>query len=73
MSIDSEADQDLTLDAQAADQVAGGRRTKKTAAHLTSKPVGAPPRVITIEATTPPVPGPPDPGADNSGPEADDC
>ena len=75
MSIKSEAEQDLTLEAQDAEKVVGGLKTsKKKAAHPRTKPVaGAAPKVITVVAATPPVPGPPDPGADNSGPEVDDC
>ena len=73
MSIESDADQDLALNPEQAEGVAGGRKAKK-AAHPSAKPaVSTMPLVVNVQATAPPIPGPPDPGADNSGPEADDC
>jgi hypothetical protein len=75
MSIDSEAEKDLSLEADHAENVVGGHgKSKKAAKHSASKPLaGAAPVMITVEPTTPAVPSTPDPGADSSGPEADDC
>jgi hypothetical protein len=73
MSIESDADQDLALNPEQAEGVAGGRKAKK-AAHFSAKPAPSTmPLVVNVQATAPPIPGPADPGADNSGPEADDC
>jgi hypothetical protein len=75
MSIESDAGQDLALNAEQAEGVAGGRKAKKAtkAAHAANPAARTMPLVVTVEATSPPVAGPPDPGADNSGPEADNC
>jgi hypothetical protein len=75
MSIESEASQDLALETEQAEAVRGGQRKSKTeTAHVAKTPRARTlPLVVTVEATTPAVPGAPDPGADNSGPEADNC
>lgn len=74
MSIEAEAEKDLTLESKDAEQVDGGRRkSKQGSTQATAKTAARGPLVVTVAATTPPVPGPPDPGADNSGPEADNC
>ena len=72
MSIESDAGQDLALNPEQAEGIAGGRKAKK-AAHVAKPAASTMPLVVNVQATAPPVPGPPDPGADNSGPEADDC
>ena len=72
MSIESDANQDLAMSPEQAEGVAGGRKAKK-ASHAAKPPARTVPLVVTVEATAPPIPGPPDTGADNSGPEADDC
>ena len=62
MSTEQEAQRDLSLDTDAAEEVVGGRsvtrRTKKTAHNLTS------PKIITVPpgSTTPWEPDPTDPG-----------
>lgn len=74
MSMESEAGHDLALGHDDAEEVVGGRRKSKSAVTGTGRyPARALPVVITVEPTTPPVPGPPDLGADNSGPDADNC
>lgn len=73
MSIESDAGQDLALNQEQAEGIAGGRKSKKAGHPLTKPAASTMPLVVNVQATTPPDPGPPDPGADNSGPEADDC
>jgi len=75
MSIESDAGQDLALNPEQAEGVAGGRKAKKAtkAAHAGNPAARTMPLVVNVQATEPPLPGPADPGADNSGPEADDC